>query len=282
MHPLDGPRIKVERAKSQLVTLQATFQEFFKQYPPSIGLDKFDKRAGHYPIRILSAPTKLPDVWGVFIGEVAHNLRSALDHLAWQLALLNKAHPYSRTMFPIYSIGHTKDTSKPHFWGKGHGRRLLQSIAMRYWKRIEAFQPYKRRNGGRRSPLFLLNELNNTDKHRLITFLAAVAGGMRFTGIAGGGSHFKIGSPLYINAKVGYVRPLPADGVLVADDPPFSVNGKLRTRIQTEVLVNLDITPGIKFGEGCDTVKGLPVLPTLHRITDKVSRIIESFAGEFQ
>jgi len=280
MHPLDGPRAKVERAKSQLITLQATFQEFFKRHRYSITLAELDRNTGDQIIRVSDAPS-VPVEWGVIIGEIVHDLRSALDLLAWQLALLNKACPYGETMFPIYSKGRTKDTSKPHFWGKGHGLRLLKSIDMRYRKRIEAFQPYKRRNGGRRSPLFLLQQLNNTDKHRLITVLATAIAGFRFTGLVGGGSQFKVGVPLYLNAKVGHVRPLPADGVLVLDDPPLNANGKLRTRTQREVLVKLDITPGIQFGEGCDTLKRLPVLKTLIDITGEVSRIIESFAGEF-
>ena len=68
MHPLDGPRLKLERADSQIVTLQATCQEFFKQNLFTVEVGKFDKRAGHYPIIVSSAPKKLPDVWGVFSG----------------------------------------------------------------------------------------------------------------------------------------------------------------------------------------------------------------------
>lgn len=281
MHPLNGPRAKVKRAKGQLITLQTAFQMLFKRYPYSVIVDKFDRKAGHYPLRIIGGPPALPDEWSVMIGEIAHNLRSALDLLVWQLALLSTPEPYRDTAFPIFSIGHTKRRRNgdfvPHFWGKRYGRRYLKSIDRRFWTRIEVFQPYKRENKRRQSPLFLLHELNNTDKHRLITVLVTTVGGMEFTGLVGGGSKFKVGVPIHENAKVGYVRPLPGNGAYVLDVS----NGRPKIKLQKEVQVNLDITPGIRFGDGCDAIKYLPVIRTLKRIVDEVSRVIESFAGEF-
>ena len=86
MPSLDGPRAKVKRAKSQLITLQASFERHFKLYPYSVIVAEFDEKAGHYHLRIQGGSPSFPDEWGVLIGEIAHNLRSALDLLAWQLA----------------------------------------------------------------------------------------------------------------------------------------------------------------------------------------------------
>ncbi len=277
MYPLDGPRAKVDRAKNQIIAFNASTQRFFKRYPYSVYVAEFDKKAGCYSIRIQDCPPPFPTDWNVIIGEIAHNLRSALDLLAWQLALLNSPNPYKNTAFPIYSFGYTSRPSTARFWHKNDGLRVLKSIHRRYWTRIEGFQPYKRGNGGRHNPLYLLHELNRTDKHRLIPILVVESQGYTFSGLIGGRNPFKLGKALYANAKVWCVKPLPDDGVPV---PDFS-SGKPKIRMQKDVQVTLDITPGIIFGHGCNAVKHLPVIPTLKEISDEVSHIIESFAADF-
>ena len=287
MHPLDGPQAKIERAKSQIIALQRAFQRFFKRYPYRVVVAEFDRKRGQYNLRVQSGPSTFPDEWGVLIGEIAHNLRSALDGLVWQLALLTTPKPYKLTAFPICRVGRgrrrrkgSRDFHRP-FWGNQNGLRLLKSLDRRFWTRIEAFQPYKRRNGGRLNPLFLLEELNNTDKHRLITVFTATVSGMEVSGLSGG-SRLKMGVPLQLNAKVGDVRPLPAEGVLVLDVVNGQINiesGRIPTRMQYEVQVDTNISPGIRFGDRCDAVKGFPVIRTLQSMANEVARIVESFAS---
>jgi hypothetical protein len=42
-------------------------------------------------------------MWGVRVGEFAHDLRSALDNLVWQLVLVNGKEPGDHNQFPIYT-----------------------------------------------------------------------------------------------------------------------------------------------------------------------------------
>ena len=84
--------------------------------------------------------------------------------------------------------------------------------------------------------------------------------------------------PLHPNAKVGHVNPLPKEGV------PILVgikDGRPQLGIQHEVQVDGSILPRVRFGSGCDAIKGLPVILTLQRMADEVSRVVKSFAGEF-
>jgi hypothetical protein len=60
---------------------------------------EFNRQTSEYVIR--GKVTKPTGEIGVIAGDAVHNLRSALDHLAWQLALLNTAKPHPRTQFPI-------------------------------------------------------------------------------------------------------------------------------------------------------------------------------------
>ena len=128
MHPLDGPRAKIKRAESQVIALNDTLQRCFKRYPYSVGIAEFDRKAGRHNLRVKGGPPTFPDEWGVLIGEIAHNLRSALDGLAWQLALLKTTAPYDRTAFPIYLIGRTT-RSRTRFGVIGDGRRLLGAFS---------------------------------------------------------------------------------------------------------------------------------------------------------
>ena len=45
--------------------------------------------------------------------------------------------------------------------------------------------------------------------------------------------------------------------------------------------VNVTVDPGVRFGDSCEAVERLPVIRTLRRMADEVSRIVESFAEEF-
>ncbi|MCK4843747.1 MAG: hypothetical protein KAS83_02105 [Dehalococcoidia bacterium] len=277
MHPLDGPRAKVKRAKAQLIALQKDSERFFTQNPNIIAATEFDKKAGNYPIIVKRCPSELPEQWSVIVGEITHNLRSALDLLAWQLALLETPTPSSYTAFPIFYIGRSGRKGTNSFWGeKGKGPRCLKSIHRRYWVRIEAFQPYKGGHGYLRSPLFLLRELNNTDKHRLIPILFASVSSSQITGFFGGGSKIKIGVPIRPNAKIGWINPLPfAVPVLHGDGARF------RIKMQEETQVKFNISSSVRFGDGCYAVRNLPIFRTLDNINKEVSRIIESFASDF-
>lgn len=282
MHPLYGPRERVKRANQQIIALQGSFQEFFKDNLYEIGVAEYSPEAMNYSLRVRGGPQEFPVDWPLLIGEIAHNLRAALDGLAWQLALRTTTKPYDRTAFPIYRLGKTtrkrSGSPLPHFWGKSHGLRLMRSIPKPLWARIESFQPYKRGNGGRHSPLFLLEKLNNTDKHRLLTVLMVSPAAMQSTGISGG-TRFRIGVPLRPNAKVGSVKdvPPPSDGggAIYVFNP---ATGELE---HPKMQVNVTVAPGVRFGDSCEAVERLPVIGTLQRIANETSRIIESFAGEF-
>jgi hypothetical protein len=102
----------------------------------------------------------LPVEISLSIGDIAHNTRAALDHLAYALA----RNPGMDTVFPIWK--------EPRV-DKSTGKRLQPFIAggvRREVKQIlRAVQPY---NSRQRAPedhtLFKLRELDNVDKHRYL------------------------------------------------------------------------------------------------------------------
>jgi hypothetical protein len=112
------------------------------------------------------------DPISVLIGDVLHNMRSALDHLAYALADAY-TNPLtedisSRSEFPIFGDEDRKGRL-------GRGATLFQSgvAKIQGWNpaaktAVEGLQPYKRGNDFREDPLWALQELDRISKHRLL------------------------------------------------------------------------------------------------------------------
>jgi len=107
---------------------------------------------------------KPPLYLGMILGEVVHDLRSAVDHLAWQLALqqsgeeaLSKRGVAMAIQFPIRDSREEFDR-----------HRALPYFSAAVVERIESFQPYHD-NPDVLSPLAVVRDLSNTDKHQALT-----------------------------------------------------------------------------------------------------------------
>lgn len=113
-------------------------------------------------------------MYGVIVGDVVHQLRSVLDHAVWQLA---KPPIDGRTAFPICL--HERDAPGSFFGGtdRATGKRFnpigtdrLRNVGRAAIDYIESVQPYRRLGVG--DPLWALNELWNSDKHRTLIVVA--------------------------------------------------------------------------------------------------------------
>ncbi len=163
---LEGPNEKLARARHHLDSLTRDLNKFMETNPYSI-IKEVDAKDGAriWRMKVNSEP---PISLGVVVGDVIHNFRSSLDHLAWQLALLTTNTPHEGTEFPIYKDG---GPGQNCFYPRGVKKIL--SLPQHAQKLIEAIQPYKARNP-KDSPLWLLQKISNIDKHRLVvSFVAA-------------------------------------------------------------------------------------------------------------
>jgi hypothetical protein len=127
----------------------------------------------------------MPARWGLLLGDALHNVRCALDHMAWHLVAIGGSPPTKiedqrRVGFPIYDTasGFAKSV-RPRIPGVSPAQQAI----------IERHQPHHRGKGVGTHPLALLQDLNNTDKHReLRTLVAAQGENFRFDLIAPIGS----------------------------------------------------------------------------------------------
>ena len=145
---------KLDRARVHLDELEAENQRILKDGTYTITKQDNAKKMRHF-IRLEVKP--IPPLLAMLAGEFAYCIRSGLDQLAWQLALINvKGRPRSATSFPIRSIKPTPP--------KGFGDSV-KDILPAAFSVIESLQPYHRGTSYKRDFLWILNELCITDKH---------------------------------------------------------------------------------------------------------------------
>src|SRR6266496_6459714 len=163
MHPLRDSWLKVERAGKHLNTLNKTVRAFesSKRQPYDVRR-QFDSERSEYiwygVIRRYPSPN-IPLILGDFI----HNLRSALDHLAYASRSIYAPIDDEDTQFPIFDRSTQFD---------------VKALSLRYIRtdirdHMQTFQPYHGLNDRERRFLRTLRDLSNLDKHRRIALVAA-------------------------------------------------------------------------------------------------------------
>ena len=166
---MDGPIAKLDRAKTHLQILNKSIGAFKRSKTHDFVVTKFDPESGEKVVhlKILKEP-KNPE-WGLILGDMAHNLRSALDHLVWQLVILNGKKPRRQNQFPI--IG-----TKNEYWEIPSNRsesvrdRMLAGVAEDHRAFIDVVQPFNARDApsDSRTSLSILSWISNADKHRVV------------------------------------------------------------------------------------------------------------------
>jgi hypothetical protein len=117
-----------------------------------------DPETGEYVFRVELSEEPPLRRWGLTVGDILHNLHSALDSLAWQLAIAFHSHEPSES--DARSIYFPLATSPQTFASYGV---LKQTLPM-HRAILQDVQPYQ---GGYGS-LRVLSELSRRDKHRAI------------------------------------------------------------------------------------------------------------------
>jgi hypothetical protein len=147
--------IKIERAKTHIIELDAEISTFLATKPYRI-LEKVDPKL----IYQISHVAPVPGHIGAVVGDIAHNLRSALDHLSHQLMLVALGDQWSneKSFFPV---GDTARRYKAELRGLKEKGFLRQDA-------FDALLAIEAHKGGKGHQFWVLHSLNNIDKHRII------------------------------------------------------------------------------------------------------------------
>jgi hypothetical protein len=151
-HP-QGVALKFARARVHLDELDAQLREYLDSEQFAV-MEQEDASTGDLLTRVHVA-RQPPAEMSVVIGDVVHNARSALDHLAWHLVERDGGSPDKHTYFPA---GETKS----NFASAVKDSLRHASAVTRDRVRALAVHP------GGDEDLWLLHQLDIEDKHRLL------------------------------------------------------------------------------------------------------------------
>jgi hypothetical protein len=259
--PIEQVRFKIERAVKHFGDLEAEIKLFFDAVPYVVETKRNpDTRQLIY---YLASVRETPVGISTIAGDVLQNLRSALDHLAYQLSLVGTGDrtPAGHVYFPIADSLENYEANK---LGRLRGMRPQAITA------IDFLKPYK----GGNDNLWRLHKLNNIDKHR---FLITVGSMFKSVNLA---RHIERmmqqaagGDPRFANVVVPDLYVTPADRLfplkpgdeLFADAP------------DAEVVEKMSFQFDVAFGEPEADVNGAPLLETMRGFLDLVDRITHQF-----
>ena len=156
--PLEGIREKLKRADECIFNLDGEINSFFDEGKYRVIPDQdsqfFDVAIDYHFRR------PIPLRFSVLAGEIAHHLRSCLDHLAWQLSSEEErtGRP-DRIEFPVFDeCPASKDELSRY-------NRKIKGLSKGAKEFIGSFQPYLGPDPTI-DPLFIIHEMNRLDKHR--------------------------------------------------------------------------------------------------------------------
>jgi hypothetical protein len=157
---------KIQRSTQHFKTLNREITEYLDSGAYE-AVHSFDQKERLHTFR-LEVRHELPMQIRLLTGEVLFQLRSALDNLAWQLALLSGQAPSEYTEFPIFS-------SRAAYVKKK--KRKIGSMPVEAQAIVDEVQPYHA-NRPEDEALWVLHRLTNEDKHRLPHLAAVVPNGI--------------------------------------------------------------------------------------------------------
>jgi len=170
--PLVSALLKLRRAEQHLKALDQSIEQWVTRDLIKVSTDR--DRHGRVLIRLTKAP-EVPPEWHARLGEFVHNLRSTLDHLAFQLNGAGSGDPppnYGSSQFPIFERG-------PDYRSKS--RKMTRCMPPRAVAALERMQPYHRRKDPDTRWLAVLRDLSNIDKHRRFPITATTFQGTWFS-----------------------------------------------------------------------------------------------------
>lgn len=222
---------------------------------PYVIRKKINTDSSRYSMVIEQIKTQPPlDHWACVIGDCVHNLRSALDHFIYAAAIRESGQdppPKKRSLqFPI--------ADSPDKFSAQAGRIEPLNLSMK--AEIERLQPYNRRHPSLPPLLGLLRDLDDFDKHRLLSVVLSQVGEGEFNFHLPPGS----GKPV-----VDFMRERLEEGTEIAwftIDPP-------QPNVQFEHKALIVITIGHVPGPSGDGRTEAPLV--INSLTNEVRNVID-------
>ena len=246
-------RRKLNHASEHLEGLKAEIYGYLTDRPYGYVIERDDVTGEHvFRVRVLHQP---PLHWDLVLGDCLHNLRGAVDQLAFALSDGNALRDADqrRIAFPIC-------TARELF---AERKRAIAFMNPGAQKLIEQMQPCSSDYMVKLSPLSWLERLSNIDKHRhpLAAGMVRSHTGVKVSGLKG---RFEV-----LPSKIKYTTGAFEDGAVIA-----------RLRVvplgePSNVNLDLDTSYDVAFAkEGPG--QGAPVVQVLEGIRDYIRDVVFS------
>lgn len=254
MTSFEGVWLKLDRAKQHIDDLEAAIIAFHRTNPYPV-VTEDDPQTGKRVLKIKGKPRPVPNTIRLILGDAVHAIRSSLDHFAY--AAVENPPNLREVAFPIWGGNTVPTTDKFKAVAKGK----MPGISKKLMEVVCALQPYR---GGNEEILWLINELDVIDKHRVLILVDTYPTRFQFD-VRG----------LFAGMDVPYDVPSIIWGIKTRE-PPIE-DGTVLFEADPEGFEkhkDLQFAFEIAFGEP-EILKGKPVVPTLRRLLDEVEGLLK-------
>jgi hypothetical protein len=245
MNRLKKVRLKIERAEKHIEDLDGRIEIFRKAEPYTIGAKAHPVAEIKHTTLFISKVDPVPNDFALIAGDAIHNLRSSLDHLAWQLVETGGGSPNRYTYFPICRT--------PQQYASAMGKGEIKSMSLRAQKALWAIQPFITSD----DTLLQVHDLDIVDKHRLVLTVATFVDG--WIAVSNGRDLLFSQTP----------RPL-----IAGDEFTHIPTARYESTGHQNFKLGIDIA----FGQS-EILEGESVLATLKKMLDFVGGVVDAFQG---
>jgi hypothetical protein len=157
MTRFQGSRLKVERAYKHITDIDSILEAFIGSDFYNLTVDKHSETGENFLLCNITSRLEEEEI-ALIIGDVLHNLRSALDLLYYETVVLCNGTPSKWTRFPFAD---TREQLVSRLNSALEEKRITRNI---YNLILNIVKPYQTGNNA----LWTLDDLNITDKHQLL------------------------------------------------------------------------------------------------------------------
>jgi hypothetical protein len=249
--PFDASRLKIGRAQQHLGELERSVSDFLARKPFVVLVEKPEEMPDYLDCVAWVARIReeVPNEWSPIIGDIVHNLRTALDLMACDLVRLN-GKSASGVHFPF---ARSEAELSKHIKEKHIDRAGPQVVS-----EIRKLQPYE----GGNLALRAIHDLDIVDKHQS---LIAMATGVVTAGVT-----------LYLN---GHPNQIPQWQTLFDREGqrivvmPRSPNIPIGSEVPSLFA--------LVFSQVAGSFAGHEIIPTLHNFVQTIEGVVNLFRSRF-
>lgn len=239
-------KLKIKRADHHIDDLKGQLRAFTRQ---CLDTSIQNPNGGTF---ITLTVLKPPDSIAPTIGDAIHNLRTSLDHLTWKLNCIYRGRQDRRIQFPM-------GRNKTKFESACNDLKALPKTVIEFLQSLQAFP------GGDGQLLYVIHDLDNADKHRILTPTVNAPTIDELVLVSDGGKVRRPLSDLYgSSAQLERGETFTIDGAPAGSSLDFK---------------NDEISPHILFGDvdivNVALVKNQPIFPMVLQLRHAVSNVID-------